>query len=42
MDAAEGPRKQATMHINVTSEDVAKSTGENRQKWLEARRKSAT
>ena len=34
MDAAEGPRKQATTRINVTSEEVAKSIGENRQKSL--------
>ena len=39
MDAAKGLRKQATTHINVTNEDVPKSIGEDRQKWLEAGKK---
>ena len=30
----EEKRKQATTHINVTSDEVYKSTGETRQKWL--------
>ena len=38
MDTAEGPRTQATTHINVTSEEVAKSTGEHCRKWVEARK----
>ena len=33
------PRKQATTHINVTSEEVARTTGEQREQWLEAGRK---
>ena len=33
------PRKQASAHINVTSEEVSRSTGEQREKWLEASRK---
>ena len=33
------PRKQATTHINVTSEEVARTTGEQREHWLEAGRK---
>ena len=33
------PRKQATSHINVTSEEVARTTGEQREQWLEAGRK---
>ena len=37
-DPAE-PRKQATTHINVTSEEVARTTGEQREQWLEAGRK---
>ena len=32
------PRKQATTHINVTSEEVSRSTGEQREQWLEAGR----
>ena len=39
MDASEGPRKQATTHINVKNEEVATSTGEDRQKWLDAGKK---
>ena len=38
LDPAE-PRKQATTHINVTSEEVARTTGEQREQWLEAGRK---
>ena len=32
----EEKRKQATTHINVTSDEVYKPTGETRQKWLSA------
>ena len=39
-DPAE-PRKQATTHINVTSEEVSRSTGEQREKRLEAGRDSS-
>ena len=38
LDPAE-PRKQATTNINVTSEEVARTTGEHREQWLEAGRK---
>ena len=38
-DPAAEPRKQATTHINVTSEEVARTTGEQREQWLEAGRK---
>ena len=38
LDPAE-PRKQATTHINVTSEEVARTTGAQREQWLEAGRK---
>ena len=41
LDPAE-PRKQATTHINVTSEEVARTTGEQREQWLEAGRKEIT
>ena len=37
MDPAE-PRKQATTHINVTSDEVARTTGAQREQWLEAGR----
>ena len=33
------PRKQATTHINVTSEEVARTTGAQREQWLDAGRK---
>ena len=33
------PRKQATTHINVTSDEVARTTGAQREQWLEAGRK---
>ena len=38
LDPAE-PRKQATTHINVTSEEVSRSAGEQREKRLEAGKK---
>ena len=38
LDPAE-PRKQATTHINVTSKEVSRSTGEQREQWLEAGKK---
>ena len=36
-----GHRKQATTHINVTSEEVSRSTGEQREKWLGLARKKS-
>ena len=38
LDPAE-PRKQATTHINVTSDEVARTTSAQREQWLEAGRK---
>ena len=38
LDPAE-PRKQATTHINVTSDEVARTTGAQQEQWLEAGRK---
>ena len=34
--SAELPHEQATTHINFTSDEVLKSTGETREKWLNA------
>ena len=38
LDPAE-PRKQDTTHINVTSDEVVRTTGAQREQWLEAGRK---